>query len=150
MKNSVNYFLTALRILTGWLFLYEGIDKLLEPGWSTRCYLLGSRWIFSGFFEWIAGSSFLMSAVDQQDIESIWCDDPQKTMEFMSGLEEPWIAFKVLAAGAIRPEEGFPAAIEAGADFICVGMYDFQIVQDSNIALDAFANVKQRSRPWRG
>ncbi len=64
MKNSVNYFLTALRILTGWLFLYEGIDKLLEPGWSARYYLLGSRWIFSGFFEWIAGSSFLMSAVD--------------------------------------------------------------------------------------
>ena len=89
-------------------------------------------------------------APDQKDIESIWCDDPQETMEFMSRLEEPWIAFKVLAAGALRPEEGFPAAFEAGADFICVGMYDFQIVQDSNLALDALANVKQRFRPWRG
>ena len=89
-------------------------------------------------------------APDQKDIDSIWCYDPQETMEFMSRLEEPWIAFKVLAAGALRPEEGFPAAFEAGADFICVGMYDFQIVQDSNLALGALANVKQRSRPWRG
>ena len=64
MKNIVNYFLTALRILTGWLFLYEGIDKLLEPGWSAKYYLLGSRWIFSGFFDWIAGSSSLMATVD--------------------------------------------------------------------------------------
>ena len=89
-------------------------------------------------------------APDQRDIESIWCDDPQKTMEFMSRLEEPWITFKVLAAGAIKPEEGFQAAFEAGADFICVGMYDFQIVGDSNIALDALANVKNKLRPWRG
>ena len=51
MKDAVNYFLSALRILTGWLFLYEGIDKLLEPGWSARYYLLGSRWMFSSFFE---------------------------------------------------------------------------------------------------
>jgi thiosulfate dehydrogenase (quinone) large subunit len=64
MRNATNYFLSALRILTGWLFLYEGIDKLLESGWSARYYLLGSRWIFSGFFEWIAGSSFLIATVD--------------------------------------------------------------------------------------
>ena len=89
-------------------------------------------------------------APDQKNIESIWCDDPAKTIAFMNQLEEPWIAFKVLAAGAIKPEEGFIAAFEAGADFICVGMYDFQIVQDCNIALDALSNVKQRTRPWRG
>lgn len=40
-------------------------------------------------------------------------------------------------------------AFDNGADFICVGMYDFQIVEDVNIALDTLANVN-RIRPWRG
>jgi hypothetical protein len=66
----------------------------------------------------------------------------------MSNLDEPWIAFKILAAGSIPPEEGFRYAFENGADFICVGMYDFQIVDDVNIALDSL-NGLQRNRPWR-
>jgi len=64
-------------------------------------------------------------------------------------LEEPWIAFKVLAAGAIYPEDGFQFAFNNGADFICVGMYDFQVVEDCNIVLDTLPKVK-RERPWRG
>jgi hypothetical protein len=67
----------------------------------------------------------------------------------MSRLEEPWIAFKTLAAGALKPENGFKYAFDNGADFICVGMYDFQIVEDVNIALDCLAKVS-RTRPWRG
>jgi NAD(P)H-dependent flavin oxidoreductase YrpB (nitropropane dioxygenase family) len=66
----------------------------------------------------------------------------------MATLKEPWIAFKVLAAGAILPETGLKYAYSNGADFICMGMYDFQIVEDVNIALDAFANAKVRQRPW--
>jgi hypothetical protein len=66
----------------------------------------------------------------------------------MSNLDEPWIAFKTLAAGAIRPEQGFKYAFDGGADFICVGMYDFQIVEDVNIALDVLANVN-RTRDWK-
>jgi hypothetical protein len=27
-------------------------------------------------------------------------------------------------------------------------MYDFQMVEDVNIALEAFASAKERSRPW--
>ena len=50
MKNVVNYFLTALRILTGWLFLYEGIDKVLESGWSAKYYLFGIEMDFLRFF----------------------------------------------------------------------------------------------------
>ncbi|WP_436418129.1 hypothetical protein KCV26_04675 [Petrimonas sulfuriphila] len=67
----------------------------------------------------------------------------------MNALEEPRIAFKVLAAGAIEPKDGFKYAFDNGADFICVGMYDFQIVDDTNILLDTLSNV-QRVRPWRG
>ncbi|MBR9998261.1 MAG: DoxX family protein [Cyclobacteriaceae bacterium] len=80
--------------------------------------------------------------------DNMYCFKPAETIQFMSGLEEPWIAFKILAAGSIAPEEGFRYAFENGADFICVGMYDFQIVDDVNIALDTL-NGLQRNRPWR-
>ena len=66
----------------------------------------------------------------------------------MGTLSEPWIAFKVLAAGAIKPEVGLSYAFRNGADFVCLGMYDFQIVEDVNIALEALENSKVRERPW--
>jgi uncharacterized membrane protein YphA (DoxX/SURF4 family) len=78
-----------------------------------------------------------------------FCLKPQETIEYMNQLEEPWIAFKTLAAGAIYPAKGFQYAFNSGADFICVGMYDFQIVEDCNIALDSLAKV-ERIRPWQG
>lgn len=78
-----------------------------------------------------------------------FCLKPQETIDFMSNLEQPWIAFKTLAAGALKPEVGFKYAFDNGADFICVGMYDFQMVADVNITLDCLSNVS-RTRPWRG
>ena len=65
----------------------------------------------------------------------------------MRHLKEPWIAFKVLAAGAIEPQAGFRYAFESGADFICVGMYDFQIGDDVNIAVDL---LRRLARPANG
>ena len=76
--------------------------------------------------------------------------DPEETVRFMSTLSEPWIAFKVLAAGAIKPEEGLKYAFNNGADFVCLGMYDFQIVEDVNIALNAISQAIERPRPWMG
>lgn len=73
---------------------------------------------------------------------------PEKTIAFMETVKKPWIAFKVLAAGAIHPKDGFRFAFENGADFVCVGMFDFQMVEDVNIALDVLSNLKGRSRPW--
>ncbi|RPH37589.1 hypothetical protein EHM92_02275 [bacterium] len=67
----------------------------------------------------------------------------------MKGLEEPWIGFKVLAAGAIHPREGFKFAFEAGADFLCVGMFDFQVREDALIAQRVLAGEIKRTRPWR-
>ena len=52
------------------------------------------------------------------------------------------------AAGAIPPSEGFKYAFGNGADFICVGMYDFQIVEDVNVALAALGDSRERSRRW--
>jgi hypothetical protein len=78
-----------------------------------------------------------------------FCHKPEETIAYMHTLEEPWIAFKTLAAGALKPEHGFKYAFDNGADFICVGMYDFQIVEDVNIALNVLDTV-DRTRPWRG
>ncbi|NJK85197.1 MAG: DoxX family protein [Bacteroidales bacterium] len=81
--------------------------------------------------------------------DNMYCFNPEETISFMNNLEEPWIAFKILAAGAIEPAEGFRYAFDHGADFICVGMYDFQIVDDTNLVLDTLKTVN-RTRPWRG
>jgi hypothetical protein len=82
--------------------------------------------------------------------DNIFDYDPEETIRFMATLDEPWIAFKVLAAGAIKPETGLKYAYSNGADFVCMGMYDFQIVEDVNIALDALKQTQKRSRPWHG
>ena len=91
------------------------------------------------------------SAGPKERNESVWCEHADETAAFMAERPEPWIAFKVLAAGAINPWEGFRYAFEAGADLLCVGMYDFQIVHDVNILLDVLADVRKvaRPRPWR-
>lgn len=72
----------------------------------------------------------------------------EETKEVMKGINKPWIAFKVLAGGAIDPKDGFRFAFENGADFICVGMFDFQIVDDVNTATQVLGNLKNRERPW--
>ena len=89
------------------------------------------------------------TTLDKDFRDNIFDFRPQDTIDFMNKLEEPWIAFKVLAAGAIHPNEGFKFALNNGADFLCVGMYDFQVVEDCNIVLDTLAKV-ERVRPWRG
>ncbi len=72
----------------------------------------------------------------------------ERTIEFMQQVRKPWVAFKVLAGGAIHPKDGFQFAFENGADFICVGMFDFQIVEDVNLTLEAFSKCSRRVRPW--
>jgi hypothetical protein len=73
---------------------------------------------------------------------------PEQTIEVMARSRKPFFAFKVLAAGAIPPQNGFKYAFDNGADFICVGMFDFQIVTDVNITIDVLANLENRQRPW--
>lgn len=83
--------------------------------------------------------------------DNMWCTNPAETIEFMRTVSKPWIAFKVLAAGAIHPREGFRFAFENGADYANVGMFDFQVREDAIIARDAVAEVvrKGRARPWK-
>lgn len=82
--------------------------------------------------------------------DNYWEMEPDKTIRFMLEIEKPWIAFKVLAAGAIRPESGFKYAFENGADFICVGMFDFQVEANARLVntLLAASEIQNRSRAW--
>ena len=80
--------------------------------------------------------------------DNCFCTFPDRTVEFISRTKVPVMGFKVLAAGAIHPKDGFRWAFEKGADFICVGMFDFQVVDDVNICIDALQNLKNRERAW--
>jgi hypothetical protein len=92
---------------------------------------------------------FNVDSGSAQDHDNIWSIAPEKTIEFMKGSATPWIAFKVLAAGAIHPREGFKYAFDNGADFVCVGMFDFQVREDAIIARQAVSAAAGRPRPWR-
>ncbi|MGL4595566.1 MAG: hypothetical protein ACRCUY_12650 [Thermoguttaceae bacterium] len=84
-----------------------------------------------------------------EEHDNVFCRDPEETKAFMNDQPEPWIAFKILGAGAIKPEDGFRFALESGADFLCVGMYDFQIVDDVNICVNILKSPLNRTRPWQ-
>jgi hypothetical protein len=98
---------------------------------------------------WSARRSGQNRDVVDNDADNYWSMTPEKTIEFMNKVDKPWIAFKILAAGAIHPREGFKYAFDNGADFICVGMFDFQVIEDCLIAMDTLKNTEKRQRPWR-
>jgi uncharacterized membrane protein YphA (DoxX/SURF4 family) len=81
--------------------------------------------------------------------DNIWSTTPEQTIEFMKKVAKPWISYKVLGAGAIHPEEGFRYAFENGADFAAVGMFDWQVVENANIAINLLKENIQRVRPWQ-
>ena len=83
-----------------------------------------------------------------KDHDNIWCINPEETAAFMKKVEKPWIAYKVLAAGAIPPLEGFKYAFENGADFVLAGMFDFQVAEDAITAKKILSSNLNRERPW--
>ncbi len=61
--------LLLLRLVIGYHFLFEGMNKLVTPNWSSAPFLLQSNWLFSNFFHFLASSEILLSIVD---ILNIW------------------------------------------------------------------------------
>jgi len=80
--------------------------------------------------------------------DNLFCTFPDETVEFVNRAKIPVMGFKVLAAGSIRPRDGFKWALENGADFICVGMFDFQVVDNVNICIETLQELQGRQRGW--
>jgi len=80
--------------------------------------------------------------------DNLFCDDFEETIDFMQDVQVPWIAFKVLAAGAIGVEDGLKSAYAGGADFVCLGMFDFQVEEDVALTCKAIAEASNRKRRW--
>ncbi|MFB3785556.1 MAG: hypothetical protein ACE15F_04225 [bacterium] len=76
-----------------------------------------------------------------------WCSHPNEVVEVMKDIGKPWIAFKVMAAGAIPPESAFQFAFDNGADHVLAGMFDFEIAEDVQIAKTVLEKVN-RKREW--
>jgi thiosulfate dehydrogenase (quinone) large subunit len=61
--------LTALRVVVGWHFLYEGLTKLTSPGWSAAGYMKQARGPFAELFRWIASNPNLL---DNANTITMW------------------------------------------------------------------------------
>jgi hypothetical protein len=90
----------------------------------------------------------MKEVIDNYAIDNYWCLDPKETIAYLSELRRPWIAYKVLAAGAIHPKSGFQHAFQNGADFAAVGMFDFQVAENVAIMAEAVAAARNREREW--
>jgi hypothetical protein len=82
--------------------------------------------------------------------DNLWCQHPEVLAEMIKESDIPFIAFKVMAAGAIPPKEGFDYAFQNGADFLCVGMFDFQVDDDIKLFKQSYRDARNRQRPWIG
>jgi hypothetical protein len=86
--------------------------------------------------------------------DNYWCADPQAVVDCFARIDKPWIGFKVLAAGGVQPRAGFPFAVNGGADFLLVGMFDWQVEPNVKLAERVFRVAtgpgSKRSRPWCG
>lgn len=90
----------------------------------------------------------LRSADHNRFHDNIFDIYPEQTVDVFRNIKVPLFGFKVLAGGAIYPEDGFSYAFESGADFICVGMFDFQVVENVNLVNKILAGDLNRERPW--
>lgn len=56
--------LVLLRLAIGWHILYEGVVKIADPKWTSAYFLRDSKWILSGFSEWILANDSVLQVVN--------------------------------------------------------------------------------------
>lgn len=52
------FFFFLTRVSLGWIMLYSGITKILDPKWSAKGYVLGSK-TFPELYQWFASDQIL-------------------------------------------------------------------------------------------
>lgn len=67
--KSQLYLLLVLRVIIGYHFLNEGLNKLFAETWSSGGFLIQSNWIFSDMFIALANSPTLITI---SDFLNIW------------------------------------------------------------------------------
>lgn len=85
---------------------------------------------------------------DKERRDNRFCEDAEEAAAWFETRKEPFVAFKVLAAGAIPPEDGIRFGLENGGDFVCLGMFDFNMIEDINIFNEVIKDLPKRKRPW--
>ena len=60
--------LVFLRLVVGYHFLFEGMDKLFDPNWTSAGFLLQSNWLFADIFHSLVESSIILAVVDFMNI----------------------------------------------------------------------------------
>ncbi len=97
---------------------------------------------------WSAQRPDQKADVVQNPADNYWDLAPEETIAFMQTVKKPWIAFKVLAAGAIMPRSGYTHAFRNGADFICNGMFDYQVADNVALVKELLPKMQKRKRAW--
>lgn len=63
---------------------------------------------------------------------NIWCVDPGAAAAYMKTRPEPWVAIRVMAGGAIEPDEAYRFARRHGATAVAVDLLDYRVVDTVN------------------
>lgn len=122
----------------------DGVKAMEENGFPTDFYM---KTLHPNHY-WSYQSDEPKPPVISNRRDNYWSRNPEEDIAFMQGVEKPWIAFKVLAAGALKPEVGFKYAFENGADFACVGMFDYQVVENCNTLNEILKDMPSRKRKF--
>ncbi len=143
-------------------YIQGGIgDDFVEKNWLDRIGEIISFFKQNGLIAGVGSHSLdVPKAVEKEKLDpdfyfknfnsiGYYSEDPREIADFMKTVDKPWIAFKVLGAGVVNPRWGFELAFRMGADFLNIGMFDFQVREDIVHAKELLAGDLKRERPWK-
>ncbi|WP_029906792.1 DoxX family membrane protein [Prevotella sp. 10(H)] len=67
-SRAQTFWLVMLRLLIGWHFLYEGIVKILNSGWTAYPYLMDSQGFFAEYFQSMAANPEFLAVANYINI----------------------------------------------------------------------------------